>query len=60
MGFRLFDFAVEPITLECGVRLPMLPIRGWVWGPKGDWSSLQEQVDVFSSRDLVPVGRDRQ
>ena len=30
MSFRLFDFAVDPITLECGVRLPALPIRGWV------------------------------
>ena len=46
MSFRLFDFAVDPITLECGVRLPALPIRGWVWGPQGDWPALAQQVDV--------------
>lgn len=57
---RQFEFSLQPFTLECGVKLPHLPVRGWVWGPEGDWSDLSEVARVLEvPNGLEPVSRSR-
>ena len=54
MSARQFEMRVRPLTLECGVALPSLHLRGWTDGPAGDLPDLEAAARVLPD---APIGR---